>query len=70
MSTKAITAEFIKSAWIKNPELKFNVPNKLRKEMMLSNNETIIHHANLYNIKYKNLGGGVWEAYCERRVSK
>lgn len=60
----------IRSSWIKNPNIKFNITNKTRKEILISNDTTVIHHADLYDIKFNNLGGGVYETFCVRRSSK
>ena len=57
----------IKGIFIKDPSVKLNVSTELRKKMMISNDLTIIHHGNLHDIKFKNLGGGVYEVFCERR---
>ncbi len=37
----------------------------MRKDIMLSNNLTISVAGKVRNIKFKNLGGGVYEAYLE-----
>lgn len=59
----------IKDAFIKDAALSFNVSNKTRKEWMLTNDLTIIHHADLYDVMFGNLGGGIWNVYCKKRVS-
>ena len=58
--------EQMKDAFIKNPMLKFNVSTKQRKDLMLSEHLTVIHEGNLYYIKFKNLGGGVWQMFTDR----
>lgn len=56
--------------FITNPSMKINVTTKERKELLLSHDATIIHHGSLYEIKFKNLSGGIWEMYCEKVTYK
>ena len=49
------------------PNGRINCSTKQRKELLLSNDSTFIYHGTLYDIKFKNLGGGVYEAYSEIR---
>lgn len=60
----------IREIWHKDPNIRFNITTKERKEILLSQDETIIFHGNLYDIKFLNKGGGIWEVYCEKRNHK
>jgi len=60
----------IKQVWYKNPKIKFNVSTKERKDIMLNENLNIIFQGEIYDIKFKNLGGGVWEIYTEKKLNK
>lgn len=44
------------------------VTTKERKEILLNNETFLIYHGNSYTIKFKNLGGGVWSMYTERKL--
>lgn len=55
----------LRDIWYKVPDYKVNVSTKMRKDIMLSNNLTISVAGKVRNIKFKNLGGGVYEAYLE-----
>lgn len=56
----------LKSFWYKDPTCKFNITTKERKELLLNGDLTIIFQGNLYEIKFKNLGGGVWQMFTEK----
>ena len=62
--------ESMRSGFIANPDLKFNVDTKTRKSILLNHDTTIIHHGCLYDIKFKSLGGGVFEIYKKKRKYK
>jgi hypothetical protein len=58
-----MTVQGLRSVFFNNPDLRVNVDNKLRKEVLLSNDISITINGKLRKIKFQTIGGGVYEAY-------
>ena len=57
----------LRELWFKDPSLTFNVTTKERKELMLADDLTIIYHGYLFDIKFKNIGGGIWKMFTQKK---
>ena len=62
------TKEFIHENLLR-PASTHNVSTKVRKEYLLDNSEMpwVTRNGQIYDVKFRNLGGGVWQAYLELR---
>ncbi len=57
----------LRTAWFNNPEFKINISTKLRRDMMLGNDLTITIAGKMRYIKFRSVGGGIWEAYTDTK---
>lgn len=67
INNKCMNAADLKENFHRDLSLRINVSTKIRNQMLLNNDTTISHGGLIYNIKFKNIGGGIWEAYTEKR---
>lgn len=66
MSTSSSSAMQKRGIFFDHIDMKINVTSKERKEILLGNEHRLIYHGASYEIKFKNLGGGVWEMFTEK----
>lgn len=57
----------IKEFLFQRPCGKINVSTKARKDLLINDDPSFIFQGDLYDIKFKNIGGGVWEATADKR---
>lgn len=50
-----------------NIDAKITVTTNERKQILLDNETFLIYQGKSYTIKFKNLGGGIWEMYAEQK---
>lgn len=55
-----------RGCFFSNIDAHINVTTKERKEILLNQETYLIYQGKSYTIKFKSLGGGVWEMFAEK----
>lgn len=56
-----------RAIFFRNIDAIIPVTTRERKEIILNEETYLIYHGDGYILKFKNLGGGIWDMYAEKK---